>query len=500
MTAELAKLVDTIGHAMLQIRDMFTTPDDVAFMDVYESMEKLEGFIEAKALIDASFAHICDRDGAGRLVGSPHASSYLKQSLGCTPREAFDRLARGRDLFGEPPVDEPVPDPAAGDDAGLFDTSTGAGPSTDADAAADAAAAREQARKDQEEARKHAAAVNTAKQEAIRQELDRLVDAAAPQRPRLLAQAMKEAPDRDVTDLRRLVRKWVDIENRKARRENPNAGMEHRALHEGKRRSDGNYDVHAVLTPDGMALLKALLDKGMAPNMNLPKGVEEYRTPAQRRYDQLMRILRHVEHCEKQTSEDGCASVVVAVTLDDLADADAETLFHTNTGVELGPFDLVRLGLDGVPDFVLTIDGLQTRPLHLGRGARIASIGQRITLLAMQGVCAWAGCNAPLTECEAHHVVSWLRGGNTDIDNLAGLCRHHHRHNNDFWDHKGNTSHIEPDPVSGKMGVRRMPDAPLEFNTSTGAMESAANRLKHINRRRATDTDPPPGQDPNPPF
>lgn len=489
MTADLARLVDTIGHALLQIRDIFTTPDNVAFVDVHEQMEKLEGFIEAKALIDASFAHICDRDDAGRLAGSPHASTYLKQHLGCTPREAYDRLARGRDLFGEPPVDQPAPDPASeadggGEDAGLFD-------------AAAAAAAQEQARKDQEEARKRAAAVNTAKQEAIRQELDRLVDAAASHRPRLLAAAMKEAPGRDVNDLRRLVRKWVDIENRKARRNNPNAGMEHRAVHEGKRRSDGNYDLHAVLTPDGMALLKALLDKGMAPNTNLPKGVEEYRTPAQRRYDQFMRLLKHVEHCEKPTSDDGCASVVVTVTMDDLADADADTLFQTNTGVELDSFDLLRLGIDGVPDYVLTVDGLETRPLHLGRSARLASVHQRITLLALQGVCAWAGCNAPLSECEAHHVVSWLRGGNTDIDNLAGLCRHHHRHNNDFWDHRYNTAHMEPEPGTGRMGLRRHSDAPLEFNTSTGAMGSATNRLK---QRCSTNTDPPPAPDSHRPF
>ena len=430
---------------------------------------------------------------------------YKRQEQVASAREAFDRLARGRDLFGEPPVDDPAPDPASGSDGtggdeGLFGTGA------DTDAAADAAAAREQARRDQEAARKHAAAVNTAKQEAIRQELDRLVDAAASQRPRLLAAAMKEAPDRDVKDLRRLVRKWVDIENRKVRRKNPNAGMEHRAVHEGKRRSDGNYDFHAVLTPDGMALVKALLDKGMAPNMNLPEGVEEYRTPAQRRYDQLMRLLKHVEHCEKHPGDDGCASVVVTVTVDDLADADADSLFQTNTGIELGPIDLVRLGLDGTPDYILTVDEMCTRPLHLGRGARIASIDQRITLLALQGVCAWAGCNAPLTESEAHHVVSWLRGGNTDIDNLAGLCRHHHRHNNDFWDHKHNTSHIEPDPETGRMGLRRSPGAALEFNTSTGATESAANRLK---QRRATNTDPPPdpdwrhhppGQDPCPPF
>lgn len=491
MSAELARLVDTVGHALLQIRDMFSDPDQVEFSAVYEDMEKLEGFIESKALIDASFAHICDRDGAGRVVGSPHASSYLKQRLGCTPKQAFDRLARGRDLFAEPPAESPAPEAesTSREDEDLF--------SGGAEGSADAAAARERAREKQHEARKRAAAVNTAKQEAIREELDRLVEGARVHRPRLLAAAMKEAPGRDVQDLRRLVRRWVDIENRKVRRRNPNAGMEHRGVYEGRRRSDGNYDLQAVLTPEGMALWKALMDRGLAPNTNLPAGVEEYRSPAQRRYDQLMRILRHFDDCQKPAGDHGCASVVVSVTLDDLADADAETTFSTNTGVELSPFDLVRLGLDGTPDFVLTVDGATTQPLHLARSSRIASIEQRVTLLALQGVCAWAGCNAPLTECEAHHVISWLKGGNTDIDNLAGLCRHHHRHNNDFWDHKRNTAHMEPDPPTGRMGLRRGPNTPLEFNSSTGATHAAARRLK---LRHVSETGPPLGQDSGPPF
>ena len=89
MTTELTRLVETLGSVLLRIRDMFADPDQVQFVDVYEDMERLEGFIAAKGLIDASFAAICERDEAGRLVGAKHATAYLKERLGCSPKDCL---------------------------------------------------------------------------------------------------------------------------------------------------------------------------------------------------------------------------------------------------------------------------------------------------------------------------------------------------------------------------------------------------------------------------
>jgi hypothetical protein len=32
----------------------------------------------------------------------------------------------------------------------------------------------------------------------------------------------------------------------------------------------------------------------------------------------------------------------------------------------------------------------------------------------------------PFHRCDAHHVIEWLVGGRTDLDNLLPLCAHHH--------------------------------------------------------------------------
>lgn len=505
MATELGKHVDTIGNALLQIRDTFADPSLLKFDDVHKDMERLEAFFNAKALIDASFAYICERDDAGRLAGAKYPNAYLKEFMGLSPKEAFDRLARGKDLFAEPEIPEPEPEPETENEA-----DTDAGDLLDFGETEEERLAREAeerrrreqerrkaedaARKKQEEARKHAEKVSTAKQEAIRQELDKLLDAAKGERARLLASALAEADCRDVKDLRATVRRWVDAENRKHRKpQHPNAGMEKRSLRIGQPGADGMVDIQMKATRGDAALIKALVDKGLVANSNLPEGIEDYRSPQQRRYDQCIAIFKHFDDCEKPRNG-GAASLVISVTADDIADADSTTLFSTNTGIEVDIFDIVRLGTEGATEYLLTIDGATQVPLNLYRTRRTASIGQRIALLAVQGVCSWAGCSAPLTECEAHHILAWIKGGDTNIANLTGLCREHHRRNNDECDNSFNTSHMEYDPEVCRAGLRR-PTGDLEFNDSDGARNCAVGKLRR-RRKHPRPTGAPPHCEP----
>lgn len=140
MDTLLQRNVDVIGNALFQIRDMFEDPSELAFNDVRESMEKLEAIFNAKALIDAAFAHICERDEAGRRVGAKHPNAYLKQCLELSPKEAYDRLARGKDLFAQPPAAGTGDQESDGDDQ-----STGNNGDSAQEAAARQASEREKA-------------------------------------------------------------------------------------------------------------------------------------------------------------------------------------------------------------------------------------------------------------------------------------------------------------------------------------------------------------------
>jgi hypothetical protein len=73
------------------------------------------------------------------------------------------------------------------------------------------------------------------------------------------------------------------------------------------------------------------------------------------------------------------------------------------------------------------LGGGPTQPLEVGRTSRVVSAAQRAALVVRDGGCAVAGCDRPSAWCEAHHLVHWLHGGPTDLENLALVCRAHHR-------------------------------------------------------------------------
>lgn len=479
------ELVDKVVDGLTQLRQLLDDPSALPLSTITRDIARLERAMDKKAYVDAAFAQACVLADAGKLVGANHPDAYLTEKLGISRGEAYNRLARAEALFDAPPPPEPDLD-------GLFDEEC-----TEEDRSAAEEAARkaadeeaERRRKDQEEARKRADEVSAAKQDIIRRELDKLLKAAEGERMRFYARAMEQAKYRDEKDLRMFVKRLVAEANKPHVKANPNAGFEKRDASLGRENSDGTFDVTLSMTRADYALYKALTDKGLSPNANIPAELQRDRDPrtkGQRRYDQYMAILRQYEEGQ-QAANGGAASVVVSITLDDLAGADANTLFQTNVGVELDAFDLVRLGMDGTSDFLLTVDGLSGVPLHLGRSRRLASVGQRIAMFAVQGVCSWAGYTTSMSECEAHHIISWLRYGATDIENLTGLCPTHHRCNNDHRDGSFNKGYMDYDPETGG-AVLVKADGTRHTNTTDPAMHSAVNRIRA--KRNSTSAPPP---------
>ena len=64
--------------------------------------------------------------------------------------------------------------------------------------------------------------------------------------------------------------------------------------------------------------------------------------------------------------------------------------------------------------------GDKLTPLWESTPARAPTAAQRRALVARDGACI--GCGAPPEECEAHHIIPWIRGGKTRIDNLVLVC------------------------------------------------------------------------------
>jgi hypothetical protein len=72
------------------------------------------------------------------------------------------------------------------------------------------------------------------------------------------------------------------------------------------------------------------------------------------------------------------------------------------------------------------IEDGQGEPLSIGRKARVIPPAMRRALNARDRHCRFPGCNHRHF-IDAHHIRHWADGGETGLDNLVLLCRHHHR-------------------------------------------------------------------------
>jgi hypothetical protein len=96
---------------------------------------------------------------------------------------------------------------------------------------------------------------------------------------------------------------------------------------------------------------------------------------------------------------------------------------HLHDGPSIDPATARRMACDA-PVCAVFRKGLEV--LDLGRTQRLPNRAQRRALMARDRGCRFPGC-PERRYVEAHHVVHWVDGGPTDLDNLVLLCwRHHH--------------------------------------------------------------------------
>ena len=103
--------------------------------------------------------------------------------------------------------------------------------------------------------------------------------------------------------------------------------------------------------------------------------------------------------------------------------------------------------------------------LDAGRATRVIGPGLRRALAVRDHGCIHPTCDRPPPWTDAHHITHWADGGPTTLDNLALLCRHHHRQV-----HEGRATitrtptgryTIQRPPVPGRRGDRPARQATL---------------------------------------
>ncbi|MCA0146182.1 HNH endonuclease [Blastococcus sp. LR1] len=180
----------------------------------------------------------------------------------------------------------------------------------------------------------------------------------------------------------------------------------------------GRLELDAVGGEKAMAAVESIVQA------NRPAG--DLRTRAQQQADAFVQL------CDNQLAAGTLPTlrtfkphVVVTIPLEDLVGSDTgSATADLGFGATISAARARWLACDG--NVTRIVIGPQGQPLEQGRSHRVVPPHLWRALTARDQHCVFSGCDAPAHWCEAHHLIHWAHGGDTDLHNLALLCERHH--------------------------------------------------------------------------
>jgi hypothetical protein len=205
---------------------------------------------------------------------------------------------------------------------------------------------------------------------------------------------------------------------------------------------DGSLVIHARLPVEEGAVVLQALNAAMDARRVEQKGVDSEDVSeeesenvtavtseptdsfAQRRADALITLAETtLRHGPIPMSSAERYQVVVHVTAETLSDDEpGRCEFKNGQGIALET--VRRIACDS--SLIRITEDDAGNPLDIGRKTRAVPPSMRRALQSRDGGCRFPGCNHHRF-VDAHHIRHWADGGETSIDNLVLLCRHHHR-------------------------------------------------------------------------
>jgi hypothetical protein len=198
----------------------------------------------------------------------------------------------------------------------------------------------------------------------------------------------------------------------------------------------GVAEYRLCLDPEGRAVLEAALGPLSAP---VPvDGERDLRPAEQRRGEALVTLVRRGVAAPGSVPTSTKAQLFVAVDLDTLrhriGDRElpelperpiaGEVVGGPEAGLILAPDVVRRLACDAA--VIPTVLGGAGQVVDLGCSVRLFTTGQVRHLWLRDRGCTFPGCSMPAHWTDAHHLLHWVDGGPSDLDNAALLCGRHH--------------------------------------------------------------------------
>ena len=173
---------------------------------------------------------------------------------------------------------------------------------------------------------------------------------------------------------------------------------------------DGCLLISGLLDPVGGAAVRSALEP-----LAQPSGHHDDRNREQRFADALVELASGGKPAEIQ----------VTATIETLKGMAGAAAAEMEFSLPISSTTLQRMACDcSVTRVLLDQDSVV---VDMGRSKRVVSNALRAALKIRDGHCQWAGCEREASRCDGHHILHWISGGETNLDNLVLLCRRHHR-------------------------------------------------------------------------
>ena len=181
-------------------------------------------------------------------------------------------------------------------------------------------------------------------------------------------------------------------------------------------RIDGQLDPES-----GQTLIDAL--RSITDSQQLDPS--DARSPGQRRADALTRLCAdHLASGTAPISGGFRPQVTITASYETLIGlADGAGCVTEDCGL-LTPGTVRQILCDAT--VIPVVLGGDSLPLDIGQARRTAPWWIRKLLNIRDQGCVIPGCQNRPRYCDAHHIVHWLHGGKTKLDNLCLLCARHH--------------------------------------------------------------------------
>jgi hypothetical protein len=166
--------------------------------------------------------------------------------------------------------------------------------------------------------------------------------------------------------------------------------------------------INGVIDPVGGAAVRTTLEA-----LAKPIGKHDYRDRPKRLADAF------VELCTKNMRVNMQVSSSVETLLGLLGAPGAESEFS----LPISSKTVERWACDCNLTRVLLNDSV---PIDVGRAERVIKGPKRRALIARDKHCRWPGCERPAPWCDGHHIVHWINGGGSQLENMVLLCHRHH--------------------------------------------------------------------------